>query len=138
MKYVIRTWHCKDCKTYFKSLEAEPVCPTCAEVADPPLPPKRSDNMPLPSIQSTYTKNVDGITNGLMKDFNLTDMKDNQREGDTSAPPLTTSQRKLVDQSKSFWQGTGSIGSYVADGHAGVPKDHAMRSLQTMIKQKGL
>ncbi len=147
-KYRFRTWRCEDCKTYFRSMDPDPVCPHCTEagVAGPQhttldLPPDRASELPAPAYLSEHTKNVDGIARGLMAANGMTNMRDNQKPGDISAPPLTHDQIKIANMNKTgFWQGgspAAAAGSFVQDGHHGVPKDHAMKTLQGMIKAKG-
>jgi len=137
MKYIQRTWHCEDCNNYFKSIEADPVCPTCAAKAQPPAPPARSD-LPAPAIMSPSTKQRDGITDGLMKEFGMTNMRDGQREGDISAMPLTAAQQQMA---KGFWgaPATSSIAGMLSQHgggvNSGVPKDIAMKTVQNLARR---
>lgn len=136
------TWRCPDCQTYFKTwAEEEPACPRCAQAVGltPPTPPAAS-NLPAPPIQSDRTKIQTMVAETAMRDMGMTDMRDNQREGDIAAPPLTASQREIAN--KGFWGGAGGqaisaqVAGMVQDGHqiGGVDKGHAMRIMQNHAK----
>ncbi|MDE2099907.1 MAG: hypothetical protein KGL39_21820 [Patescibacteria group bacterium] len=137
-----KTWRCPDCQTYFKTwADEEPSCPRCSQSAglQPPTVPPRSD-VPAPPIMSERTKIQTHVAETAMADMGLTDMRDNQREGDIAAPPLTSTQREIAKNG--FWGGAGGaqiaaqISSMVQDGHqiGGVDKGHAMRIMQNHAK----
>ena len=146
-----RTWHCQDCGNDFRSMDSSPVCPVCSAEEDEPTalvagvapkvdPDMRSDLNVATATLSEGTKNTDGIARSLMADHGMTNMRDNQKEGDISAPPLTQAQQKIAQHG--FWHGVDpSVARQVGamDNYSGVGKGDAMRAMQnTARKLEGL
>jgi len=121
---IIRTYRCNDCGDTFdvtcESADGDPDCPFCAKVLQ--WQPERF------SIGTNRSRALDLTQNIIENDYQLSDLKDNLREGDVAAkgpPPaqgeerawrerieqdnrdLAASVNNMVPQAREFFSGAG-------------------------------
>lgn len=138
MKYIVRTYLCDDCGHSFKSIEVEVDCPRCHGQPAPEVPPARSELPVSTAIMGERTKLQDGITRSMMTEHKMTDMRDGQRQGDISAPPLQGSAAAMLKQAGgSIWRSPGQVIGQIqgVGANSGVPKDVGMRAVQNHAKK---
>src|SRR6516162_5916553 len=95
---IYRTYQCIDCNYIFEiecesSSTEDPPCPECDKVLD---------WVPgMFSIKTERSRAVDYTQKVIEEDYGLTDLKDNNREGDVAfkpPPPMHTHERETVEQ----------------------------------------
>lgn len=88
---VRRKFRCDDCQHIFWCWDEieDAKCPECEK--------KAAWEPGVGGIQHVQTKNMDDIAQSLMKEYGMTDMNDNLKEGD-SAFKASPSQRKILEK----------------------------------------
>lgn len=102
---IMRRYECGDCgckfeKLHFDRNEPTPECPGCQALAAKQLPSGFSIG------GGTHSKAIDITQSIVEKDFGMTDMRDNIKEGETAAMPVRADLRPAVDN---MWRPSGDI-----------------------------
>lgn len=113
-------YRCSDCKYQFEKItkripRKDPDCPKCKRVQRVKFKSSVSDathemnsevrvqqmiesRQPPSTGKSNFTKAMDATSEMVMKDYGLTNLQDNLREGDTMVPKLRPELEQRVDQ----------------------------------------
>jgi len=124
---IVRTYCCDLCgakfdKLHFDRSEPPPPCPGCEALQARQVPAGFA-------ITGSKSKAVDITQNIVEKDYGLTDMRDNLREGDIAAPRLPTHLQPAVDK---FFSASGGL---IAAAKQGAAEARSMgRNPLTMLQ----
>ena len=133
---IVRTYVCNDCGTRFDKLhfdrsEGPPECPGCQAIS------AKQQQVPAGfSIPGKVGKAADICYDIASRDYGMTNMRDNLREGDIAAAPLPA---KLAEASQNFFQGGGPVISMARAGARAAAAEgrNPFNIVQSAAKSKG-